>query len=46
MPVTMEVMWLEDARTAGAPALFAGKYDETVAQIDAIIQDFQRRLYR
>ena len=26
--------------------LLAGKYDETVAQIDAIIQDFQRRLYR
>ncbi len=26
--------------------VLAGKYDETVAQIDAIIQDFQRRLYR
>ncbi len=26
--------------------VLAAKYDETVAQIDAIIQDFQRRLYR
>jgi hypothetical protein len=26
--------------------VLSGKYDETVAQIDAIIQDFQRRLYR
>jgi hypothetical protein len=26
--------------------VLAGKYDETVAQIDAIILDFQRRLYR
>ena len=26
--------------------VLAAKYDETVTQIDAIIQDFQRRLYR
>ena len=30
LPVTMEVMSLEAARTAGATALFAGKYDEMV----------------
>ncbi|MEN6342799.1 MAG: hypothetical protein ABFC89_09600 [Methanospirillum sp.] len=26
--------------------VLAAKYDETVAQIDAIVRDFQRRLYR
>ncbi|MCL1909882.1 MAG: alanine--tRNA ligase [Kiritimatiellaeota bacterium] len=30
IPVTMETMSLEDAKTAGATALFAGKYDEQV----------------
>jgi len=26
--------------------VLTGKYEETVTQIDAIVQDFQRRLYR
>jgi alanyl-tRNA synthetase len=30
LPVSMEVMTLDDARAAGAIALFAGKYDEQV----------------
>ena len=30
MPVTMEVMSLKEAETAGAMALFSGKYDEKV----------------